>query len=473
MRTISSEWNAHGCDCFNQGICSSCEMQGCPFFGDISNVHGFGTGGTDMLYSYAAWSVQDGNGKSYVVKFGGSQSHKEQAILTAQFAHSLHVMTPKQILIDSTSCPSLWSQSFSNTHFDDESSKSAFIKSLETTRTCKECEGMPNVGVQEHAGYLRASSEITNIEQSFWYQAGAISAFDWITGKSDLFNDLSLGWNDNIEEDFQAVNTNRHNIHFERRKLVAIDLGINMLSQDSEQWDLWDEMLEMIPGSSSAEELTWVKKVLFPMLAMMSLNGEHGSVTEFGNFKREDLSGWDRHLSPSLTMLGLSKTIHKALEMLSAAEASLKLQQFLGSLTGMQKAMAMGSAYRGRLSRSVQRLDKSVTREITELNEAGLVCCKVTCTRRWTSLGGRSDCTVKSEHKLMKLQSAVGFVNGFLKTVMEEDCYDILSYRFSKNSQKSGTNQKANELLNQHCDCGSGAKEQRFKLTNAPRNSCA
>jgi len=235
---------------------------------------------------------------------------------------------------------------------------------------------------------------------------------------------------------------------------------------------LWDQLLEQIPYSSSAEELTWVKKVLFPMLAMMWMNGEHGSVTEFGDFRREDLSGWDRNLSPSLTMLGLSKTIHKALEMFSAAELSSKLQQFLGSLTGMQKAIATGSGYRDRLSRSVQQLDKSVTREIKELNEAGMVCCKVTCTRRWMSMGGRSDCKVKSDHKLMKLESAIAFIDGKIKTVMEVDCDDILSYRFSKNSQNSGTNQEANDILNQHCDCGKGAKEQRFKLTYAPKNSC-
>jgi len=463
---------ARGCQCFDQGICSSCNMKECPLDGGIQYVKGFGTGGTDRLNGYAAWSIKGADEKYYVVKFGGSQTHKEQALLAAQVAHTLHVMTPKQILIDSKSCPSLWDyQSFSQTSFHDDEEKNSFIKSMEDTRICmdRECKGMPNVAVQEHASYLRVSSEITDIERSFWYQAGAISAFDWITGKSDLFNDLSLDWSDESIQGFaEATEINRHNIHFDRRKLIAIDLGINM---PAVEWELWDQLLEQIPTSSSAEELTWVKKVLFPMLAMMRADGEHGRVDEFGDFKREDLSGWDRDLSPSLTMLGLSKTIQKALEMLSAAEKTPKLHQFLASLTGMQKANAKESTFKDRLSQNVQRLDSSVTWQVTALSEAGWVCCKVKCSRQWFYGLGRKECKLNSEHVLMKLGSAIAFVGGFFKSVPEEDCNDITSYRLSKNSQDANTNKEAADLKDQYCNCGD-VKKQRIKLTNAPRNNC-
>merc|ERR1719270_2467122 len=99
---------------------------------------------------------------------------------------------------------------------------------------------------------------------------------------------------------------------------------------------------------------------------MMKANGEHGRVQEFGDFRREDLSGWDRLLSPSLTMLGLSKTIQMALEMFSSTDTAPKLLQFMASLKGMQKVNAKGSSFRNLLSRNVQQLDSSVKRKVRE-----------------------------------------------------------------------------------------------------------
>jgi len=464
---------AGGCQCFDQGLCSSCNMKECPFVGGISYVKGFGTGGTDLLNGYAAWTVKSNKGaveKYYVVKFGGLQLHKEQALLAAQVAHALHVMTPKQILINSTICPSLWDHDFSYTSFHNSDEKDAFMKSLSETKTCMdhECKGMPNVAVQEHAGYLKVPPEITDIESSFWYQAGAISAFDWISGKSDLFNDLRLGWSDDIQGFAEATEVNRHNIWFDRRKLVAIDLGINM---GAVEWELWDQLLEQILYSSSAGELTWVKDVLWPMLAMMEANGEHGRVQEFGDFKREDLSGWDGLLSPLLTILGISKTIQMALEMFSSANTAPTLLQFLASLKGMQKVNDKGSSFRDLLSRNVQQLDSSVKRKVKELKEEGWVCCKIKCDRQWFFGAGRELCKVKSEHVLMKLESAIALVGRFVSTVYEKDCDDITSYRLSEKSQDANTNEKAAELKNQYCNCGK-EKFQRIALTDANRNEC-
>lgn len=471
--------NHEGCLCFDQDLCSSCDMQECPFVGGISWVKGFGTGGSDSFNGFAAWSVKAANGKYYVVKFGGVDTKKKAAVQTAQLAHALHVMTPRQLLIDHTSCASFWDDGFGAATFQDhegrnaEATKDAFVRSLDDTRReClmedNTCEGLPKVAVQEHASFTVLPFRMTDIESSFWYQAGAISAFDWITGKSDLFNDLSLEWKDSVEEEHEAKTVNCHNIHYEKKRLMAIDLGINM---GLVKWELWDQLLEEILSSSSAEDLTWVQKVLFPMLAMMRNGGEHERIEKFGLFNIEDLSGWDGQLSPWLTWLGLATTIQKALQMFSAADTAPAHMNFLASLTGLQHAnVKLDGVAQETLSSKVLQLHDRVTREVEERKGASFVCCKVVCDKSWYNVK-RSKCKVKSEHALMKLGTGLAFVDGFIKSVPETDCDDITAMRLSTKSQDKGTNKEARELLNQYCDCGDASKP-RIALVQASRADC-
>mmetsp|Transcript_73937 Transcript_73937/g.146573 ORF Transcript_73937/g.146573 Transcript_73937/m.146573 type:complete len:500 (+) Transcript_73937:95-1594(+) len=443
--------HVQGCSCFDEGTCSSCDMSSCPFTAGISWVQGKDTGGTDKLHGYAAWTIVTGDGKHYIVKFKGSNP---QVLEAAKLAHALNVMTPKQLFIDYASCPSLWDQNTNDIEMSDDQ-RMPFTWSLTETRECQDgpCKSRPTVAVQEHAGYLQASPQLSSIERSFWYQAGAISAFDWITGKSDLFNDLSLGWKDDATEYDLATRINRENIIFTSKKLVAIDLGINMVNV---KWPLWDQLLDEI--GPALQQPTWVRDVLFPMLALIGNPSDYSTVHDFPKFNLEDLSGWDKQLSLELTMLGLTRTIQEALEMYAADATNPRLRTFLQSLDGMKKAHKKGQKLTRSLSQSVFKLEQSVQQEIRGRQEENKICCKVQCTFQDTVF--RKNCKLKSEHVVMKLGSQSGIIGGFVKTVQEGSCEDIQDFRLSHTSQESQkyTNKLAEKLRGIYCDCTKGSK---------------
>lgn len=381
--TESKESTMNDCDCERTLKCTSCSFKTCPFSKNkFLSAAALSEGGTDRVHGVAAWKVRAEGGHEYVLKFGGAD--QTEAVRAGQLAHALGVITPRQLVFDSSSCRELWDQA------ETSELPTALDKSLREWDEAKK-----TVVVQEWAQdasdpTMAKEANPSGPETSLWYQVGKIATFDWLVGKSDLFNDVRMDFSENPTT-MEDTASNWGNLIIDGDRCVEIDLSIGM---QPTRYEYWKSALKDLQMQQQPVAIKWVSRVVLPMMSLIKSKGagEHPS-SAFSS------SEFNTRLSPLIVQLGMVEALLRALEL--SQQGSSHVQTVHGKpMPGfLHVTKALGKAPREALVAIRDRHRKAIEgpwqKRVSEQRAAERAdkrCCQVTCSekRSWTLTNWKS-----------------------------------------------------------------------------------
>jgi len=393
----------------------------------------------------------------------------EEPVLAAQLGHAMGVVTPRQLVVDISSCPSLWKLGSG----DDTS-----VVPPDFVRSLKQRQGK-QVSIQELAwenlALEQRNDEVIDMQvaqsttktslsspvsSNIWYEAGLIAAMDWIIGKSDLFNDVDLRFQETVDGmDDIASNVGNLLIRIDGNvgnhlRCLAIDLDVDM---ELTRWDLWKPICEQLKGQLDSHDtsiLPWLKKVLLPMLTLVKTNGGSDLGVQnpknvFGIMDFATFIGYDQEVSFLLMQMGLIDGISRAMFVTSD-------QYTLADHPEKEKFKALPGFSKGGLDswteadrEKLQTLSAKYFDKVSKLQAAGLeaaskrkeleshICCQVQCSRERSNLAGFSFAgtyqeTCDEKHikefvpKYLKFKPKTGSLNA---TLNERGCEGVAAKR--------------------------------------------
>eukprot|EP00930_Biecheleria_cincta_P072702 TRINITY_DN60057_c0_g1_i1.p1 TRINITY_DN60057_c0_g1~~TRINITY_DN60057_c0_g1_i1.p1 ORF type:complete len:505 (+),score=83.49 TRINITY_DN60057_c0_g1_i1:77-1591(+) len=406
-----SAMNNLDCDCLRTLECTSCSFKTCPFSRNgFLKAEAFSEGGTDRVHGVAAWRVHAQGGHEYVLKFGGED--KEKAIRAGQLAHALGVITPRQLVFNSSSCQELWDQ------VNISALPAALGKSLLEWDEKKKTVVVQELAKDADDPAMVEEANASGPETSLWYQVGKIAAFDWLVGKSDLFNDVSMDFSESGTA-IEDTKSNWGNLIIDQDRCVEIDLGIGM---PYTRYEYWESALKELRMQQQPVAIEWVSRVLLPMLSLIKSKGaqEYPS-SAFNAMTPSDPNGFKAGLSPLIVQLGMVEALLRALELLR--EGSSRVQTVHGEpMPGflhatkalgewpMEALMAIRDSHRQAIQGQWQVLVSEYNTRKQAEERAGKRCCEVTCSKKrsrtFTDWRTREECLTKT-HMVVKLNRVV------------------------------------------------------------------
>eukprot|EP00933_Yihiella_yeosuensis_P061120 TRINITY_DN6394_c0_g1_i4.p1 TRINITY_DN6394_c0_g1~~TRINITY_DN6394_c0_g1_i4.p1 ORF type:complete len:520 (-),score=94.58 TRINITY_DN6394_c0_g1_i4:260-1819(-) len=397
------------CQCMLDLRCSSCDLAQCPFGGDSFEVKAMSGGGTAMVEGVAAWSVTLSSGERYIVKFGGPMTEPVKA---AQMAHALGVVTPRQLLVNHSLCPQLWTTEATIRSEDDREKWTKILKKFKEDPD--KILSIQDFADEHLVRQFQSRDDEANLRGSFWYQIGSVAALDWLIGKSDLFNDIKLDWDSDVNGRAD-LEPNLGNLIIAGESSIAIDI---MMDMQATRWDLWSSFLEQLQSQHSLEKIEWVEKVVIPVVTLIK---SHGRVQapghEFLSLKYERYSGWKSDLSPLIIQLGMIDAVLQSLSL------PPRLREYAIGLKQVDEVF--GSDVRSQLE-TLQRLymEDLGARWVEAIKVPRKLCCRVKCsqgrkkaTSFWGSIKDKFSGKKRSECDGEPIYQSVQVIEGESRTI--------------------------------------------------------